>query len=52
MTSQPPSESPKVEESEQERFERLARGLFTTPPDAVREAERKFKERQKRQPSN
>ena len=54
MTSQPPPESaPKVEDEEappdaQERFETLARGLLRAPRGPVLDAEREFKEREKR----
>lgn len=55
MTSRPPAESqPKDVENEegppdaQERFETLARGLLRAPRGPVLEAEREFKEREKR----
>ncbi len=54
MTSRSPPESEHTEsETEapadaQERFETLARGLLTTPREPVLEAERKFREREKR----
>jgi hypothetical protein len=54
MTSQPPTESePKVEDEEDplERFERLTKGLFGVSPQAVRDAESEFKEREKRRSS-
>lgn len=49
MASQPPRESePKDAENPQERFERLTTALFEVPRQAVLEAEREFKEREKR----
>ena len=48
MTSRSPPESePKDAENEQERFERLTKGLFDVSPQAVRDAEREFKDREK-----
>lgn len=49
MDSRPPPESdPKGEESPQDRFDRIARGLFEADKETVLKAEREFKQREKR----